>query len=736
VSQLAVKLYYSMVRRYLFIFITVFFTNQVWSSPIIERFMRITSEQGLSHNSVNCIVKDKEGFIWIGTENGLNRFDGYYVENFLYQSSDSNGIAHHSISDLFRDSNDQIWFTTKNDHLQKINTKNLTFETKFHGNFQGKICHLRDITEDGQKRLWLITSQGILTYSLLSGEIKKLNIISGFDFKNITAIFRSKSQIWFSNNNGQIGIYHFNNQSFQSIDLKEHFYEAQKKISSLYFNDNFVYIGTLSHGLYVFNHDFELVKHLKRGSPPYGLTSNLIKNIKEDEEGRIWVSSSIRGINILKHPDFTIKHILRDRTDYSISGEGVNCLYKDDLGNIWIGTYIQGLNLWLGNDQNFTHFNLLKDWKGQNVPSVVEDQEGAIWVANGGDLSKISPDYSQVIDYQALPTDPLHIKEKKVRNLAIDSKGNLILGTRHHGVLIKKTNNQIIPVTGKKILGTDEYLLSINHIAVDNLDNIIISSDQGLFILENQTYRVTRYGNKADYDLNIGINNINYSFIDQQNDYWLATGERQVIYLNTKNKKYTSYKIAFPPAFQDVNELYNLLVNEKYLWIGTRGAGLARLDRQTAEIKLFTTDQGLPDNNIKALQKDINGVFWISTNNGIFSFDPESEGINKFSINDGLQDKGFIINSSWQSSSGKLYFGGYKGFNLFHPDSIKIDHYVPPVRIAEVSVQDKNGELFFINVHENKGRIVLKHNQKNVSFGFSSFNYNRSSKINYAYKLE
>ncbi|MGK7395332.1 MAG: hybrid sensor histidine kinase/response regulator transcription factor [Candidatus Cyclobacteriaceae bacterium M3_2C_046] len=725
-----------MVRRYLFIFLITIFYSRVLASPIIERFMNITSEQGLSHNSVNCIVKDKEGFIWIGTENGLNRFDGYYIDNFLYQSSDSNGIAHHSISDLFRDSNNQIWFTTKNDHLQKINTKDLSFETKFDGVFEDEIYHLQDITEDGQKRLWLIASEGILTYNLVTDKIKKLNIISGFDFKSITAIFRSEDQIWFSNNNGQIGIYHFNNQSFQSIDLKEHFHEAQKKISSLYFNESFIYIGTLSHGLYVFNHDFELVKHLKRGNQPHGLTSNLIKHIEEDEEGRIWVSSSIRGINILEQPDHTIKHILRDRTDYTISGEGVNCLYKDDLDNLWIGTYIKGLNLWLGNDQNFTHFNLLKDWKGQNVPSMVEDQKGDIWVANGGGLSRISSDYRQVIDYQALPNDPMQIKEKKVRNLAIDSKGNLILGTRHHGLIIKKTNDQIIPITSERILGTDEYLLSIAHITTDNQDNIIIASNQGLFILENQTYRVTRYGQDSNYDLNIGLENINFTYVDQQNNYWLATADRQIIYLNTKSKKYTSYRIAFPSAFEDVKELNNLLVTEKYLWIGTRGAGLARLDRQTAELKLFTTDEGLPDNDVKALQKDKNGVFWTSSNNGIFSFDPKSESINKFTISDGLQDKSFIINSSWQSSSGKLYFGGYKGFNLFHPDSIKIDHYIPPVRIAEVSVQDKNGESFSINMHNNEERIVLKHHQQNVSFGFSSFNYNRSSKINYAYKLE
>ena len=293
-----------MKRYYLHIlFVTsiLFFKISILSgNPVVERFLNITTEDGLSHNTVNSIVKDKEGFIWIATEDGLNRFDGYDIDQFHYQPEDSTGIAFKAISNLFRDSNDDIWVLTKNDHLQKLDEEELTFSTVFNGNYLNQHYKLNYITEDDQKKLWLVTHEnGIITYHLENKNIERLRISSGFNFNRITAIFRSDDQIWFSNDQGQVGIYKFNNHVFTSIDLSRYFQTASNNISTIYFNWEYIYLGTINNGLYIFNHKFELVKHLQRGLEGIALTSNIISDIKEDKTGRVWVSSAIRGINII-----------------------------------------------------------------------------------------------------------------------------------------------------------------------------------------------------------------------------------------------------------------------------------------------------------------------------------------------------------------------------------------------------------------------------------------------------
>ena len=720
------------------VFFLCFYTSLVSGLagyPVIERFLPLGTEEGLSNNSINSIVKDDQGFLWIGTENGLNRYDGYYIDNFFYDPEDSSGIGYKSISHILKDSEGKVWVLYKNDHLQKIND-DLTFSTFFNGSYQDRHINFDNMVEDDQKRLWLISdSEGIFTFDLKTHTVEKLKINSGFDFSSITAIHRHYDQIWFSNSFGQIGIYEFSSKVVTSVDLNRYFGNAQNKISSIYFNQNLIFIGTLSNGLYVFNHDFELVKHFTRGPEPEGITSNIIKSIEVDESGRIWVSSSIRGVNIISENPLRVKQVLKEANDYSISGEGINCQYRDNLGNMWLGTYAAGLNLWLGSNQNFTHYNLKKEWKGENVPFIIVDDQGQIWVSNGGDLSSINPRLNKVVDYQKMPGDPMKIKEKKVRNLAIDSRGSLIYATRHHGLVIRDSSGKTEEIKIEKLAGNQIKMLSIAHMTIDKWDNILIASEIGLLVYNHYTGQTRRYDNSNEADLNIGENDINYIFVDDDNNYWLAASDRKIIFLDPQNQEYKHYQIELPEHYSIYQQFRNLIVLQDKIWIGTEGAGLIHMDRKSAKIRQFTLNDGLPNNDIQALQIDKNGILWASTNNGVFNFDPNTYQITKFDVSDGLQDKSFIVNSTWQSGSGVIYFGGYKGFNSFHPDSIIINNYIPPVRISEVVVQNLKGEpLVFKPQIENQ--VILNHQQKNIAFNFSSFNFKKSTNVHYAYMLE
>jgi len=694
------------------------------ANPVKERFLNILTEHGLSNSTVKSMVMDKEGFLWVATDDGLNRFDGYTIEQIHYHSIDSNGLAHRGINQLLRDTNDNIWVLTKGPFLQMLNTEDFTLTTVFDGYFEGNKVSIEKIVEENN-RLWLLSnSHGLLNIDIDSYTVKKVQINSGFSFDAITAIFRSEDEIWITNDQGQLIIYEVASGLYTSIDLSKYFGD-NKEVRAIYKDDYHVYLGTLSDGLLIFNEDFELLWEMKRGSGIHDLTSNMIADIEKDHLGRIWVASTIRGINIIDPETFMVKQIVKESIPYSISGEGITDIYKDDHENIWVSTYINGFNLWLGKEQKFVHLNLKKEWKGQNAPAIVEDSEGNIWVANGGDLSKVSPDYNQVIDYANLPDDPLRIHNKKVRYLAIDSRDNLVLGTRHHGVYIKNKNNSI-----KKIL---DHSTSINNIQVDKYDNILIATTDGLLVYHPSTEKVDVYNNSINARVNIGYNEVNFAIADENNHYWLGLNNNNVLQLNPANGTYTSYPLSFD--YGEEVDIVCLLLDKQTIWAGSSNSGLLRLNRLTGESFNYTTTNGLPGNKIKSIETDNQDNLWVSCDNGIFRLDTSQDKIDHFSISDGLQGLNFITNASYQGKSGKIYFGGYRGFNVFYPDSIKKNYYVPPVRLTQVLINDNKASTIQLKV-DGEINPELKYNQKNVTFSFSSFNYNRSSSVIYTYILD
>lgn len=696
------------------------------ANPVKERFLKVLAEDGLSNSTINSMVMDKDGFLWIATQDGLNKYDGYTIEQFNYDDEDSTGLADRGIMQLLKDHQDNIWLLTKGAYLQKINQRDHTFKTYFNGFVNDEKIALKKIIEESPGRFWMISNRkGIFTFDVSSQSISKLSIDSGFDFNEISAHFKSKDQIWIANKTGQVAIYDINSKLFTNIDLSRYIEEGRKGISSIFKNENHIFIGTISGGVLVFDQNFELIHEMRRGKGAYDLTSDIISIIEKDHQNRVWIASAIRGINIVDPETFMVKQIIEEPTPYSISGEGIRSLYRDPLDNIWIGTYINGFNLWLGKDQKIIHINLKQDWKGQNAPAVVEDSEGNIWVANGGDLSKISPDYNQVTDYARVTGDPLNIRNKKVRYLAIDSRDNLIVGTRYHGVFIKYKNNQT------KLIYEDNTS-SINNIQVDNEDNILIATSKGLVVYHPSSEKIDIYNKNQKAKLNIGQDEVNFAFVDENNYYWLAFNNNKILQINPLNNTYTAYPLAFEQN-EDIN-ISCLLVHQETLWAGSTNAGLFRFNRNTGKTYHYNTDSGLPGNKIKSIEKDDKGKLWVSTDNGIFSLDPVSDKIDQFSIPDGLQGLNFITHSSFYGKSGKLYFGGYRGLNVFHPDSVEKNNYIPPVRLTQVMIQDNKAQTSFLNTGDST-IPELTYNQKNITFSFSSFNYNRSSNIIYAYRL-
>lgn len=723
------------------------------------KFRRYGNEQGLNQAGAICILQDNDGFMWIGTPDGLNRFDGYNFTTFRNTPDDTTSLSNNYVRCIIQDHDNRIWLGTRGGGLNLYDPSTKTFSAFLHDPANPESIsdnNVRSIYQDRQKRIWVGTQFGLnlldpakKTFTRILNDPQDKQSISG---NMIWCIYQdSKDRVWVGTDGEGLNLLNTDDYSFSkyTCDPKNGNSLSNNSVRSLLEDKRGrLWVGT-DNGLNMLDENsrsFRIYRHIPGRANT--LSNNVVRTIFEDERNLLWIGTD-NGLNIYNPEKDQFKVLKYDPANpASISNDRIFSITQDAQRNIWIGTYGNGINLWDPTVQAFAHYKLdLKEntsLSNNSVWGMCKDSKNQIWIGTQGGLNLFDPDSESFTHYQHDPRDSRSLSHNSVTGLCFDNQERFWVGTNWGGLNLMDTKTgkfrrfQHDP-KAKNSIGTNR----IQCIYQDRQDRVWIGTrDIGLNLLDTETWTFENFRNQLNNPYSISNNRVSCVFQDDEDRIWIGTSGGGLNSYNPKTKRFYHYmNDPDNPASISNNYVTRIFQDSKgRLWIGTYTGGLNLFDPSTASFKSWREKDGLSNDAIYGILEDDHGNLWLSTNKGISMFDPDTEKFKSFDKHDGLQDDEFNLLSFLKDDHGYMYFGGVNGFNVFHPDSLYENTYLPPVVITNfllfnktVSVSDSTT---LNKAPESIEQIALAHDDYIFAFEFSALNYRQAEKNKYAYKLE
>lgn len=709
-------------------------------------FFSRTVEDGLSQNSVMAIAQDSTGLIWLGTRQGIDRYDGYHFKNYSKSNDDKRRNEQKEITSLLTDYTGTLWAGTTTG-LQKYNLKKDKFE---------KVAQLNEpielLYQDDEKNLWVGTHRGL---KLLTASNR--NTFSTFLFSkkiedpanNIYAICRDKKgHIWVGTADGLIqatyqkGIFNFKKINFLKQPTNSYITAVAKD------KDQNTWLGT-TNGLYVLDRNGQLSKtffHTEGNNN--SLVHNDIREIMPNEDGTVWIGTQ-NGLSIFNPRTRLFTNYQHNpETTGSISHNSIHHLFKDRNKNIWIGTYFGGVNVIY---PVLTKFKVYRNGKssssisGNVVSAITEEKQNRLWIGTeGAGINLFNKTSNSFISYKHDPGNSTSISSNLVKILVKDKyhDNNIAIGT-HRGIIniLNTSTGKFQRIENVKDAKGTIGSAEIVALAYDGSGTLWIGSLNGLTTLQskNGAYpNITTRSPLNEFLKNKGILNL---FVDSKNNLWIGTSTGLYQY-NLNNRKLRSFnEVNHPDSLQsdDINCIAEAKNGD--LLIGTNSGGLSIYNIKLNTFKTYSETNGLINDNVLGVVEDNSGNLWISTTNGLSEFNPKTKRFRSYTKSDGLAGNEFNNRSYFKDSQGEIFFGGINGLTSFYPTEIQSNNYVSPLVLTSlrlfnktVSVDDENGILKNnLNLTE---KLDFNYDQNNFTLEFSLLNYVKSDKNKYAYKLE
>ncbi|MBN2213546.1 MAG: response regulator [Bacteroidales bacterium] len=732
-------------------------------------FNQIAVENGLSSNSVTCIYKDSRGFIWIGTTDGLNKYDGYNFVVYKHNPSDTNSISDNFISAIIEDFSGNLWIGTQGSGLNAYDFYHDSFTTFYHDpEEENSICsnfiyHHNSLLIDKDTMLWIGTDNGLCSYDIKDGVFNHADFDieskNGNDIKDVRVIFEDDNNIlWIGTDAGLIQYSKSNGKAelFEN-DMSNAGSVSNNIITSIVnYDQDYLWVGT-EEGLNLFN---KLNKTFKRffhvPGNPNSLSDNSITCVIADPSGNFWIGTKSGGLNRYHPPErkfFYWKYDPANRT--GINDNYIDYLFHDNSGLLWIGTVNTGINLINIKEKKFAIIK--NDPNNPNslsyniIRAIYEDRSGILWIGTyGGGLNRY--DGKNFVHYLHNPEDTKSLSHNIVSTILEDDQGDFWIGTWGGG--LNKMNRK----TGEFTEIFPEVPEFVNDLFEDEFHNIWIGCNGGIFIYNKTENRIIRFDNPQDSRRRLTAISVNKLLKDQSGNIWVSTWNGlNRITCEPRNLNLDTI-IHYKKEPSGINKLSDNRIITTFedsrgvLWIGTYAGGLNKLNLRDLDIKnnpyadftFYSEKDGLSGNTIYGILEDNKGYIWLSTNKGLSKFDTENEVFLNFDKDDGLQGDQFYWRAYLKSRSGKMYFGGINGLNIFHPDSIESKQTFPKVLVTDFLLFNKSVGVGKINngrkildksiIHTDK--IVLTRKDYAFTFEFNALTFTSQNKIKYAYKLE
>ncbi|WP_052143619.1 two-component regulator propeller domain-containing protein [Wocania ichthyoenteri] len=707
------------------------------------KFKNFSLKEGLSQSSVLSILQDKKGFLWFGTRDGLNKYDGNEFKVFRQNSQDSTTLSHNFIKALFEDAKGNLWVGTING-LNKFNLETNSFERYVIDTKERDLDNFEvwTIVEDKDAYLWLGTNLGIKKFDTKKGAFVEVTYKhSGkklFNTPTRALLISSNNELWIKTTE-HIGVYNLNTQVAKHYSYPENFVAElnENNVSVLYQDkNNNIWLG-FKNGLAFLNRDNNSFEPFTLKSQKKKAINNHVRSICEDYLGNLWVGT-YNGLYVLNQNKNSISHFIHDENNpNSLSQNSIYKIYQDIKGDIWIGTYAGGISYYDRSYDIFKHFtsgtnNTKLNYKV--VSSIIEDENNNLWIGTEGGGINVYNKKTGVFEYYTNNLNNLNsLSANNVKAMIQDYDGNFWIGTHDEG--LNFLNPKKIPFKFKRFKNNPNNTNSLSNNRIISLfedyeNNIWIgTSGGGLNVLNNKTNTITRIKDTLSL-----VGKLIYKIAKASNKNELLIGgsnglskinikTKQLSKINYLDKKGSQISDAVLSVYED---------NNKNLWIGTEGDGLYYYNTTTQETIKFDTSKGLPNDVIYGIVPDNHNYIWLSTNYGLSRINSQSFQIKNFNESDGLQSNEFNYGAYLKNKKGELLFGGANGFNVFNPNDIVENTFVPPVTITSFKVNNKP----YLNITDSTDRITLKHKQNDFNFDFVALSYSQPNKNQYAYKLE
>ena len=712
------------------------------------QFQRYSVDDGLSQSVVKCIIQDSEGFMWFGTQNGLNRFDGYKFEVYINDMNDSTSISDNWIYSLSEDKDNFLWIGTR-DGLQKYDRINQTFtkiiptDTVYSVHNRVNIYGLV-VNKNGE--VLLNTPPVLSIYNprndnfqhFYNTDIEEDGSVNDEQLSVLTA---SDNSIWLATNSG-ISRFFPEKQKFETYKFtsSESDVPDNNRITSLYEdNKKRVWIGT-QNGFCIYNlNDEEFITDNKK-QPVFWLTDNYIRSLREDKKGNFWIGTNGGGLfqAVLKNGNPHFFNFRADsNTSNSISYDIILSLHEDYSNNLWIGT-LQGINkvdlkrrkfAVIQKSNNANNINLADNV----IASIYKVNDSILWIGNWGKGLNIYNRKNGRVTHFTQEDNKNHIPNDFVHSIFRDLSDNLWIGTRDGIVIFDKKTQKFTDI--KSFFGTNEFAGFENNRVfeiVQSTDNIVwIATQNGLFKLDlkNKTKQVF----VASASQNSISGNLIYSIAKDNNDnLWIGTTQG----LNVLDTKTNSIKRYLEDQTDNNSLCDNFIVSlyhdGDFMWIGTKN-GVNRYNTKTAVFEYFSESDGLPNNVIYEIQKDQNQNIWLATGGGLAVFNKKTKKIISYNIEDGLQGLEFNT-ASHLAYDGEIFFGGMNGVNHFYPDSLFKNIKIPPLVFTSFEKQNAYGKTKIIL--GNTKEIELQYDDIAFTIEFSALEFTNTKMNKYVYKME
>ncbi len=699
-------------------------------------FDHINNNDGLSSNHVTCIYEDKEGFIWFGTDDGLNLFNGEEIIVFKNDVMDSTSLHNSVIRSIISDPiTDNLWIGTMQG-LSYFDKSNFSFTHKFHNQPNSIEYNVYSLVFDDKNRLWIGTSTGLFCYDRTSGQLERITDISEDTGSIVTErinnlLFDENYGIIISTHEG-VGLLNPDNrksrQLFQSKMLKD--------VKSVFKDSRGIYwVCTENMGLYKADIQKESLINFTDQFDSMS-NSDRIHTVLEDDYQNLYFLARDKGLYIYNYNNEELTLIQPDIYDpQGLNSKAILSGFYSSNNIIWLGTFNKGVNYINHNRNPFHHYKV--NYKSDGLPSndikcFFQDNQGLIWVGTkeGGGLSQFDPDTGTFINYKSQKGEN-SISSDYIFAIHQLNEHILMIGTFGEGIDLfdKRTNtfrNLKISIDGE-IVPENNRIYSIFK---DNSGEIWVSSLRTVFQFNQDEFTFT----PVYHDLAVK------SFVQDENnnDLWmgskfngllkLSEGEIDSINVENTNGKLTSNNIT-ALRFDDQGNL----------WIGT-DKGLNHLNVNEQILNTWTESEGLASNIISALEIDDAGQIWISTSNGLSRFNSATENFRNYFMEDGLQGNQFEMYVSLKTNDGKLLFGGNNGFNILDPVQIVDKPGNSPIHFVDFKIANKSVEIGEkdspLKEHINRTEhIDLKYDQADFTFEFVALNYTSANRSNYRYKL-
>ncbi|MDO6428268.1 response regulator [Thalassotalea sp. 1_MG-2023] len=727
----------------------LFISHLLIVSALANKFEHFYREKGLSQATVSSLLVDKDGFLWVGTNDGLNRFNGYDFEVFKANDNQKKSILDSNITTLYQDNDGTLWVATISG-VNTFNRKLNTFDTvevinKYLSKTDSKVFEIENVSEN---IIIFATDKGGFIFNKRSQHIAEINIANQLTGK-ISALFKAKGMLWASFTNGHLG--YFADTSFKTI------FSGFDVTNSIIVFEKEIWLGTLN-GLVII--DAESGEQIK--TELSSQLSNVNITVIHQENNNIWIGTNSSGVfKVDRDTSIVENYIANDKDPNSLGHNQITDITSDNYDGVWIGTYVLGVEKYDTSNEQFKHVeqNIADKTtlSGNTITSFLElDSENLLIGTYESGLNFYNSKTNLYSHFVHDDKNQLSISSSGIAALAKHKNESVWVGTIGGGLNLFNLPNK----TFKRIKITDDVSSSIGENTVLRIlkgegDFIWIGTWGGGLLKYNYALGTfKRFIHQPENQNSISDNSVWALTKDGAGNIWVGTQNGGLNKFDPSTESFTHYGSSISKRSISNNWVTSIYVDaQDVLWVGTFG-GLNKFEPKSEIFTHYSTNHGLPTELIYGVLADEHGYLWLSSNDGLSRFDPRTESFKNYGVSDGLQGNEFNSLSYYKTNSGELFFGGVNGFNRFFPDDIKDDTSIPNVVLTDFLVHNKHVE---IQSSENKNakkrnvnsaiftipsdineleHLELTYDEKLVTFEFAALHFAEPMNNQYAYKLE